>query len=309
MPIFLKDGINYYLHTFSPSTWKEYMDTNAIKINKNYNLKKLDILFLFIRAKPKHYFFGIIQLKNNQVKDKYILTDFESVEFDEKIYTKNMYEILGNKLPLKKKTMKAFQMKYLSKPDIIIGLPDCSELIDDLLEDASEDKSSEKEKEESESDICISMDDSSSSNSEEETENKEIAESSDGSSDDSDDISECEDGGLIPIIMIPCKKFNLIKLKKYKLKYFKKHYQTCTICEKVDNNPCPLSNIIDTMDGEVFEIIEKKDMELELALPYYYSLKRCPMDEGDAPYMRIGIIDNGHAEYDQCLIICCKIKN
>ncbi len=319
MPILYNSDTNYYVITISPKLWKEFNKLDEIeqfKLQNKYDVKKGDIMFLYIRVKPRYYFSGIVQVKSNKNK---IIKINDSVIFEEKIETDEVYGFIKDKLK-NVNTSRSFQRKYLSKPDIIVKLPNCEEIIDSWLNDestisediVSEDIVSEdsiSKKEESTFDITSEESTSSCSDSvsKKEIEDGKGSSESDDSSNSEDDISDCDEGGQIPILLIPCKKFKWPK--KNKTKYFKKHYKKCTKCEKNDNNDIPLISFIDDMEIDIFEITEKKDIELDLVLPYYYSLKRCPIEDGTAPYMRIGIISNGHPNYENCFIICYKIKN
>ncbi|QKF94240.1 hypothetical protein QKU48_gp0782 [Fadolivirus algeromassiliense] len=132
--------------------------------------------------------------------------------------------------------------------------------------------------------------------------------------DDDDDLNEDEDcneedniGGYIPIMIIPCKDYNLPKVNRDK--YFKEHYKSCNNCDITNNNNRELCSILDKSKIQFIEITDEKHMYLNSALDAYLNLRNHkPLDAIEFPFIRVMYLNNDDDIYDKCLLITWQDK-
>jgi hypothetical protein len=122
----------------------------------------------------------------------------------------------------------------------------------------------------------------------------------------SDNKSEEEtNDGNIPIILIPCLKFNHDKKNNDdKIKEFKIHYKTCDKCDKTNNNQKDIKEELDK-----HKIIYKKIDDIEEIdgyLDYYYNEKKYDHKLDDT--IMIFKIENDDHDYHNAFIILSRNK-
>ena len=124
---------------------------------------------------------------------------------------------------------------------------------------------------------------------------------------ESEEEDDGQDGGIIPILVIPCEDFKLPKKKKDK--YFKEHYKSCNKCDMVNNNNVELTGMFN-LSIQFKDITDKDDVDLDDTLNAYFGLLNYILlvDDEDAIndelYIRIFNIMNGHKIYNNCLLVC-----
>ena len=134
------------------------------------------------------------------------------------------------------------------------------------------------------------------------------------SSNDSNDSNDTNDSnktndkiespGLIPIMITPCKNFN-IDDPEDKIDYFMNHYTSCKKCVITNNNDIELGSIINNCNWEFHEIQDKKNGYFNPALEQYsFGENYEPIDSLEYPFVRILYINNDHEIYDKCLLVC-----
>lgn len=338
----------YNIYTVNNKIWEEYLKLyekqklGFLSTFSDYAVRTDDIILIYLKKPSKSVFVGLAQADTNQCKNKdnikifkdnnlnmYLIKLRALMIFDTPVDTRVIYDVLKNELH-DIKSLRSFQLRYLNQYDAITKLPPRiggdqlvivlknmwlqmkpAEIKDDDSEGYDKDifikenSESDNNTTDSEFDYNFESDDNSASNSEEDI----IIE----------EIEECTEGGMIPVIFLPCDTFitdwEALEDLSDKQEYFRIHYMECRHCEKTDNNNISLDTMISIDNNDVVvclvTVTEIINADIDLSLPYYYNLKRCPIDEDyieDLPedkkgYVRIIEIKNGHEEYDDCFLI------
>lgn len=219
------------------------------------------------------------------------------------------------KLNCKSFSLTTFKSKYISSEYAFCNIPE--DIGSELINVLSQENNLQSEKKEDNFKKKIESDSDSKLESELESENS-FENSSDSSEDDSksyidqsesssdesnDDILVVK--GHIPIMMIPCADFVWDSDSEISLKNFKKHYNTCSICEKTDNNNISLTQILE--NAEIYCRELKNEERLEEYLEHYYELRNYKFEviDEDKKYNHVYIYrinQRGHI-YHKCILI------
>jgi len=313
----IDNNIKFWLYSLKNDSWK-CLD-NLYKNEKycyyvptieSVNIKKNDIIFMYQQHKyPKlNGFVGICnasgKFKKNDSKIKFFndinlgrfYTDTISMDkFDNPIRISLLEKSLLKHAP-EFKSYNTFKIKYISKQNTIlteisrtIGLALLKILI--KMSESIPENTSDFIESSGESDNC--------------SDSSDPSESSDESSDDSDDDAIYVVKGHIPILINPCKSFAWNDDNDIILHAFKKHYNTCDKCEKIDNNDYQFSPFLER--GEIsFDELKKEDT-IDKYLEYYHNLKNYTFelcnDDKHKDHIKIYRINNRSHIYHRSILI------
>ena len=122
----------------------------------------------------------------------------------------------------------------------------------------------------------------------------------------SHESSNGPDDGYIPILIIPCQDYDLMK-QNDKIEYFRNHYGKCKKCEVINNNNVELCAILDYAKIEYIETKSLKNDLYDYPITCYWSLTRyIPINKqyDEGPFVRILYIDNVKDVYNGCVLVC-----
>lgn len=120
-----------------------------------------------------------------------------------------------------------------------------------------------------------------------------------------EDEAEKEEVGLIPILVVPCKNFVFDDGDKGQ--YFVNHYNKCTKCVIINNNRTELGRMINACNLKFYEITLANDGYWDPVLnAYNFGAVYVPLDEIEAPFVKIMYVNNKHNIYDKCFMIVWK---
>lgn len=125
---------------------------------------------------------------------------------------------------------------------------------------------------------------------------------------DEDEDDEEVSGPMIPIMVKPCKKYNILE-EEDQIKYFVDHYKECRKCSCTNNNNIELGSvIIGGCNYEYYEIKEEKHAYFDPALTSYFADEKYePIDGLERPFVRIMYVNNNHDLYQDHLFVCWAI--
>jgi len=146
------------------------------------------------------------------------------------------------------------------------------------------------------------------------SETSKSSKSTNQSSVSNSDVKKDNSNGVIPIIVVPCKKFIISSNNKQMIEEFKKHFMSCVDCEICDNNE---HNNIFKLYAELqksnnikFSMSEEHDDYYDIIDCYLNVSKyELPDDEDDDDYEKINVIlinDKAHSHHN-CLLVVWQI--
>jgi hypothetical protein len=337
-----KQGCQFWIYIMSRKVWKEYDKYEEMYLSYylNTNVRKGDIIFLYLKNKNLNGFVGICKTstnpkKNNKIKifkdnnlNNYVLELEDSVGFDpvklDKVFPHISINVKGYR------SIQSFRLNCLvgydclslleySGVELLKGLYELTkvpEATEPVESSESENISLKTHNKKRKSNIEVIDLSDSADESDEITYDSELDSSINDSSNDSDYAGESNEGdeeeeeekeesdGMIPIMVIPCKGFKLPKKDDRKIKYFKEHYLTCNDCDITNNNNVELSVILENSCIEIVNVTKKKDPYYNSPIESYWGLEKYePMFAEERPFIRVATINNGDEYYDGCLLI------
>jgi hypothetical protein len=309
----INKSVNYWLYSLKDDSWKTL---TALYKNEDYcyyvptienkEIKKKDIIFIYQRHKsPKlNGFVGVCNASEKFTKNiskkkffndvnlsRFYLDTISMDKFDEPIRITQIDKLLIKKTS-EFKSHAVFKSKYISKQNTILTqIPQTIGFA--LLE------------------ILITMSEKIPDNTSDfvESSGESSIESSDESSSDESELSDDNTTlivkGHIPIIMMPCKLFTWHNDPNVMAKMFKKHYKTCSKCEKTDNNNCQFTPFLESENLYFKEL--KNEEKIDDILKYYFNLKNYVFklldDDKNSDHVLIYRINNRSHVYHRAILI------
>lgn len=299
----------FWIYTLSKTAYNDYQKFKLpyICFFEDKGIGKDDVVMLYCKSRTENGFFGILQINSalsRNVGNKInIFKDQNLNKYHAKLKYKNLFtNYIGLQEIMKTlctdiagyKNAASFKARFIKTENSVAKIePLGKKLVDKIIQlsvelDKSEESEEENIKSESnENDEENESENSKSENSEEDEKKSEMIE---------------DENGFIPIIVVPCKEFQIPA--KGKENYVVNHYKTCNKCDVTNNNNRELCSIIDNAHIEFLVIEDEKHGYFNPALEAYYCVQNYePMGANELPFIRFMYADNGHELYDKCMLI------
>jgi hypothetical protein len=331
---------DYWLYLISKTLWKEYEkyikknDKCYIGLLHKYDIKENDVLFLF--CKDGVGFIGMIQLRTTLEKREHVKVFKNPIFNTFSAYIKELiffdkcisFTEINKKLEDKLTTKKIRGADVLTLLDFEFGKVLAKTLlkINDIKEDSSDTISIESfsddnlEKLEKNKKKNIKRRYKKEDNQDDEEDNQEYDEEDSGKENNSsNEYDDKKIKGNIPILIIPCRDFELpegddgeviINNKTedeiLKCKYIKKHYKTCKDCDVTNNNNFDFNYIMNKFNKMYYYEIKATSYKYRDLKEAYQSMQGVFIDKDDEieeDSLNIYNIIDENSYYNNCLFI------
>ena len=301
---------SYWIYTMSSKMWDQYTratdssedDSMYISNMKNYDITEGDIIFYYVKNYSKSGFMGIARTNSEQIpnsdnkikifKDQHLNKKIIKIDylttFNTPVNIRDIMEDVTDDVS-GHRNRDSFISKYVKGTDIFVKL-ECHG--DRLLKKLYQLTGPDSDQSSEEDDTVIAQ-----NNSTEDT-----------------PPEEPNTSNRIPIMVTPCREFNLPKLSNKQAEYIVTHIKKCNMCDITDNNKNSLNigyllNSTDWSNIEVITIKNTNNIHYEIPLEYYFTQTEydIPNSEKYTNFIRIAIIDNGDDIYQGCLLVTCKV--